>query len=369
MELDRYEPARTLLEAGLQIARACDGRGEIAFCLNVAGGLAEKQGHYAEARSLCQQSLAISSELNHQEAMALATNHLGFLTAFQGEFAEAKRLGERGLAISRALGRPDLIAGALDELVVVTWFTGEYAEMEEYNLEYWRIAQESGDQFLIADALCNLGMLAWLKEGVQGGEVCPSGTEAIAYLEEGVAMFQALGARSKVATHLGNLGQVANSVGQYEQAQRYCREALALASALGDLFFVNYALTSLGYATCRLGDYQTSRHYLLEALRVGHALQVAQTPQALVYYGVLLLSDPALMPAAQPFAKQAQALTLFVVAQSSPQTWHFIKELAARFQAQLEAELPAEIVTVARARGQQLTLAETVTEILQAAGE
>ena len=178
-------------------------------------------------------------------------------------------------------------------------------------------------------------------------------------------MFQALGARLKVATHLGNLGQVANSVGQYEQAQRYCREALALASALGNSFFMNYALTSLGYATCRLGDYHTSRQYLLEALRVGLALQIGHTSEALVYYGVLLTREPAPTLAAQPFARQAQAFTLFVVAQHSFQTWHVIKEMAARLQAQLEVELPPELVTAARTRGECLTVAEAVTEILQ----
>ena len=71
----------------------------------------------------------------------------------------------------------------------------------------------------------------------------------------------------------------------------------------------------------------------------------------------------------QMLAKQAQALTLFVVAQHSPQTWHVFKEMTARLQAQVAAQLPPEMTTTARARGEQLTLAEIIAEVLQEAGD
>src|SRR4029453_18913980 len=155
-----------------------------------------------------------------------------------------------------------------------------------------------------------------------------------------LAMYQAIGHRLQVAMVFGMVGQVANGLGEYEQAERCCREGMLLARELGEPNFANYALTGLGYATCGLGDYLTSRQYLLEALRVGHALQLAHTPEALVYYGVLLMNEPALTPPTPSLDKQAQALTLFVVAKYSPQTWYVFKEMAIRLQTQLPAQCP-----------------------------
>jgi tetratricopeptide (TPR) repeat protein len=369
VELGLYEPARKLLQAGLSLARDLDCREEIAFCLTFLGELTARQGHYQEARNLCQQSLAISSAIDNRVTMARTLLRLVELAAYQGDYAEAKRLVQPTLALSRALDRQDLTAVALDGLGFVTWCLGEYTESEQHYREGLSIAQKIGNQFVMAGALGSLGWLAWIKEGAYGAKVLSPGTEALAYVEKSLALYQTIGHRLQVAMVLGMLGQIANGLGQYELAQRTCQEAIALARKLGEPTFVNYALTNLGYATCRLGDYQTSRQYLLEALRVGLALQLAHTPEALVYYGVLLTSEPVPTPAAQPFARQAQALTLFVVAQHCPQTWQVFKEMAARLQTQLEAELPPEIVAAARAHGEQLTLAEAIAEVLQTAGE
>jgi len=54
-----------------------------------------------------------------------------------------------------------------------------------------------------------------------------------------------------------------------------------------------------------------------------------------------------------------------VVAQHCPQTWHVFKNMAARLETQLAAELPPVLVVAAKTRGEQLTLAEAITEILQ----
>lgn len=364
-ELGLYEPAQILLHAGLKIARACDSRGEIALCLGFMGELAARQGDFYEARDLCRQSLEISSALHDQEAMARALLRLEEFAAYQGDYAEAKRLVQRALVLSRALGRQDLMADALDELGFITWCLGEYVQSEQYYRECLKVSEEIDDRFGMAGALGGLGWLAWIKEGAHGAEILSSGTEALAYVKRSLSMYQALGHRLQVAMLFGMLGQVANGLGEYEQAQRYCREGLALSRQLGEPGFANYALTNLGYATCGLGDYQTSRHYLLEALQVGSTLQIAHTPEALVYYSVLLMHEAASAPAAEAQVKQTQALTWFVVAQHSPQIWHVFREMAARLQTKLVADLPPEAVISAQTRGEQWTIAEAVAEILK----
>ena len=47
-----------------------------------------------------------------------------------------------------------------------------------------------------------------------------------------------------------------------------------------------------------------------------------------------------------------------------PATWQTIKDRAARLQAQLEADLPREVVTAAQERGKSRQLAEVVAELV-----
>ena len=84
------------------------------------------------------------------------------------------------------------------------------------------------------------------------------------------------------------------------------------------------------------------------------------------YFAMLLMKESHGAASPEPFdpQKKTKALELLATVISHPATWQPIKDRATRLQAQLEADLPREVVTAALERGKTRQLAEVVAELV-----
>ncbi|MFZ5878513.1 MAG: tetratricopeptide repeat protein [Chloroflexota bacterium] len=90
--------------------------------------------------------------------------------------------------------------------------------------------------------------------------------EALKWLGQARATWEALSDRVALGQTLVNIGKVHEAQGNYVEAQEYAGQGLALARATGDRAGAAYALNRLGVAAWRLGDHLRARQLNQESL-------------------------------------------------------------------------------------------------------
>lgn len=347
-ELGRYDLARELLQNSLGLARRWAVQAEIAFSLNLLGDIVWEQGDYLAAESLYLESLAISQVVGDQFSMSEALWRLGWLNATtKGSYPTAQSYLQQSLDLLREIGNQAGIALVLDKLGYVTFHLGDYPGAEQYYGESLALFKEIGDRLGTAMAVGGLGLVAW---GYGGTRL----NEAKRFFEESLAICREIGHQSQIQIRLSLLGHVSNSLGSYEEAYRYFQEAWDLANQLDKKSEVWWIVAGLGEAALSSGNFQEARHYLLEALETP---RVPIALEALVSWATLLKQE------ANHEQKQ-QAVEILSLALNHPATAQRYKEKAARLLAELEAELPPEVVVAARAQGQAETVGEVLAKIV-----
>jgi predicted ATPase/transcriptional regulator with XRE-family HTH domain len=384
-ELGHYDLASELLQNSLGLARRWAVQAEVAFSLNLLGDIVWEQGDYLAAESLYLESLAISQAVGDQFSMSEALWRLGWLNATtKGSYPTAQSYLQQSLDLLRETGNQAGIALVLDKLGYVTFHLGEYPESEQYYGESLALFKEIGDRLGTAMAVGGLGLVAW---GYGGTRL----NEAKRFFEESLDICREIGHQSHIQIRLSLLGHVSNSLGSYEEAHRYFQEAWDLAKQLGKKAEVWWIVAGLGEAALGLGNFPEARHYLLEALetpRIPIALEALVNWAALLKKEadgssaavVLPTTDVAANddtssghPVVGVAANQAspahheqkqQAVEILSLALNHPATVQRYKEKAVRLLAELEAELPPEVVGAAREQGQAETVGEVVAKIV-----
>ena len=92
--------------------------------------------------------------------------------------------------------------------------------------------------------------------------------QAVAFLEESVAVYRAAGDEGGIAWSLGMLGEVARNRGDYGQAAALLDESLALARRLGDQWTMYHVLYRLGEMARNRGDYDRAATLYEESLAI-----------------------------------------------------------------------------------------------------
>ena len=111
--------------------------------------------------------------------------------------------------------------------------------------------------------------LAW---SVRGALYAKLGGPARAARERALAGFRASGNLMNTCTTLGDLGLLAMSAGQMEQARGYLEETIDTARALGKRHTEAVARANLGEVMRHLGDWAAARAHLGDALSIYRAL-------------------------------------------------------------------------------------------------
>jgi tetratricopeptide (TPR) repeat protein len=328
------------------------------------GDIANWQTKPALAEERLRKSLALCREIGDPHGAAKSLLGLADLKSTQfGDFAATVELAREGLALCRQLRQPDLVARALHALAWPTSCFGTYRESEAYWQESLAICQKIGNQQGVAISLDCLGWVAYCLGGSGLGQ-------ASDHYQKALAIFRQIGDRKNISAVLGDLALATGDAGNYELAILYGREGLAVAKEINDIHFIIHNLFVLVVVTCSLGDLQASRTYLTEALQLGWESQkVSGEPRILFGFARLLMKESDMAASHEQVAnqKRAKAIELLVVVTNHPATWQLYRDKAAFLLAELEAELPPEVVTTAKARAKSQTLDEVIAEILQAA--
>ena len=159
---------------------------------------------------------------------------------------------------------------------------------------------------------------------------------------------------------LGDLAEAANALGDYAQAEQYVREAFrVLPEGEVDFDRGTWEYRNLGNAACGLGNYADARKYLRRSLELAVSAGM-RSRHLLTLVGV-----------ARVWAKQGEeerALELLVLVVNHRFSWQMAKDQAAPLIAELEAELPPDVVAAAQHRGRARDLDATVAELLDELG-
>jgi predicted ATPase len=255
--LARFEKARELSQASLDILRRLGARREMPLSLNNLGSAAWRLGEYAEARRLYQASLEIYREDHNRRGTAACLFRLGIPAMYLGEHAEAKQLFLESLAIYQEIGDRYGVACCLEYLGNLATGLGEHAEARQLFQASFSICQELDYRPGLACCLVDLGLVAHrLKEHAQAKRLS----------EEGIAIYKEVNDQMGVADGLINLGRVAEALGEYGEAQRLYQESLATYQEVKDPHAMVRGLNDLGVALCALGEYQKAMQCFHAAL-------------------------------------------------------------------------------------------------------
>ena len=306
LNLGRQETAVALLEAGRAYFERVLEPAQLARCLNGLGTAARTAGQYERAQAYCTEQLQVARahHLPHETASAL--NNLGVIVSARGEYAEAIRLHREGLALRRALG----------------------------------------DQVGTASSLINLATAL-----VDSGD----DTQTAALLAEALHISRAFNDARRTAAVLTNLGAAAKRAGRLEEEQAYYQQALEVHRESGHRLGIALALNNLGSVACRRGQTAEARRSLRAALAEAQAGSFDFVAlDALVWLAVLTEQG-----GAGPAALELLALPLTHSAADGETV------AAARgVLTDLSARMEAEVVQAALERGQALTLAQVLDNVL-----
>jgi uncharacterized membrane-anchored protein len=156
------------------------------------------------------------------------------------------------------------------------------------------------------------------------------------------------------------LGEIASVLGEYAEAAQLAQKGLVLAEKCRDPTQVPVCLRVLGLAACGLGDVQGAKRYFRQALET--AMMVRAIPWVLsVFDGIAMLLARE--------GERERALELLSLAFHHPACAQANRDRDASLVAQLEAELPPDVVAAAQERGRARDLDATVAELLVELGE
>jgi tetratricopeptide (TPR) repeat protein len=325
-----------LLQKSLAILRDLGARREMAYALC-----------YLREKPSCQEALAIFEEIGDRRGLALSLEGLACIAYTHGEYRAARQLFQESLAISREIGNQERIARYLHALGYMAWMLGEYGMAKELHQESLVLCREIGDQNGVADALGYLGLdvLYGFKEY----------GEAEQLFHESLAVYEEIGNLYGIGVALSFLGELADVQGEYAEAIQLAQRSLALAKKCRDVTQIPVCLRILGRAACGLGDLQAAKRYFHEAL------ETAMTERAIPWVLSIFDGIPMLLAREGERERALELLTWVVHNQASAQ---ISRDTAAPLVAELEAELPPDVVAAAQARGRARDLEATVAELL-----
>ncbi len=211
--LDRGKEAG---EAGLALAHTLgDQRGE-AYCLAALARVHESEGSYGEAQSCAEQALVLSRQIGDRDIEARSLVMLGILAARTGRMDEAKAHAKAGLALYRSLGNREGEAHALNVASIAS----------------------------------------------------PDAGERRGFLEEALAIAEALGDTARLGIIHQNLGSLFLDLGLYGRGRRHEEAAAALAEQTGSRPLLPFARSVQAWACLALGEPEAAWHLTEEALSV-----------------------------------------------------------------------------------------------------
>ena len=267
--------------------------------------------------------------------MAISLDRQGLFASRLGEQDRARALTESALALFDRVDAPEERAAALNNLSNQSMYVRNLDDALAQ-------ATEAHELFESVGSLWGMGVSLNLRGLALAGLGEPE--QARAVLEQALSYWNRLGNGQGMGRCLLHLGFAICALGDYAKARRVQQMALARLEAVRDASFMPVSLTHLGYAHYFLGDFAAAGEACSQGLRESMRFQ-------LLPWAVYALSGMGLVAARQEEAERA--VTLLTFATEHPLLLGaFTLGEPERVLEELSKDLPADVFTRARVRGQ-----------------
>jgi tetratricopeptide (TPR) repeat protein len=179
--------------------------------------------------------------------------------------ARQQQLIDRVIALLEGSDDPRLLAEAYLRQGDLFTLLRRFTDAERVLLESLRLRRAIGDSDAVRNTLRSLGLLRWHEDRPQ---------EAIAFIEETLAIDRQRGDEHALVGDLSNLGAVLKSMGELERARATLEEALAVfdrpsaSGSTASLLRECYILHNLANVHRELGQVDAAVEYLQRARRI-----------------------------------------------------------------------------------------------------
>ena len=300
-----------------------------------------------QSKAIYQKALTIFEEVGDERGTVETLYRLGVVTAQMGEYPEAQQFYQDSLTRSQKLDRREIIMFCLAELGYIEWAFGNYQIAAERCKESLALSIEIGYPSYKATTLRYLARIAASLGDYQ---------TAKKHLQESIAIYEEIGLRGMKAEALGELASVTVMEQNFSEAEQLAQDSLALCQELEHRIGEITPYTVLGEAALGLSDFKAAEWHFHQALQI--ACEVWQPALAL----------HTLVGLAQLFAvvgDKARAYETATFILHHPVSWQWSRDSLKLLAADLEAELPPEVVAEAQNRARDKTLEGMIEELVK----
>ncbi|MFP4395111.1 MAG: ATP-binding protein, partial [Anaerolineales bacterium] len=332
--------SQSLASAALKLAQRLDIAPVKARALAALGRLAWLGGEYEVAGDHYRQALEIYRAEDDLRGQAKTLDSLGANAWAVGHYDEAQTYFERSQALFRQIGDLSGSANALDHLGVVARDTGDLETAKTCFEQSYRCFRDLDARVSLAYAANHLGGVLAMMGSLE---------DAQPYFEQCIAIGQELGERRIVAYTRYDWGAMLAQRGHPDGGLPMLIESETLFETSGDQFGLILARATLGDIALQNDDPPTARGYYWAAMRSAMALQNLRLMAHALIGWARYLEAVGQPDAAAETLGHAQAL---------PHDVQETGEGEATLLARLEAQLSAEDLAAALARGKAADLAD-----------
>ena len=348
MILGDYDKARRHYQSALLIAEAIHDEISLAQCYAGLGNTAQRQADYDTATRCLQQSLAYWQSSQDKPGLASALQNLGTVALNQGDFATAKRYYQQSLALRREMGNLMGIADNLNNLGIVALYEGDYAQSQHFYQEALPVFRQTQDRYSIALGLNNLGTALYLQQDYAA---------ARQHWEESLAIQRDVGAKQETINTLINLGIASVEEDDFRKAWDYWEEAQAISEQIGNQASSALINNEMAFAYLKRRQPDKAAEHLRRALQFEHEINLTNHVTLDTLAGYALVYEQQQQP-------QRSAELLGLALQNAATTAETKRQRLKPLQGRLAETLEPEALGAALARGEQLSLAAVVAELL-----
>lgn len=293
-----------LCQEALEIARRLGDQQIIATALMFLGDY-QARYEYSWPRTSADltEALSLARQLGDNWLTSLALELSGSAARSRGDLRTAKSLFEESLAQSREVGDPWLISGILDNLGSLEAMGGNYERAALLYDEGLKLRRELRDSGGVAGFLNDMGQMARYQQDY---------ARAAQYLDESLALFKENGQKESTGIVLRNLAWVVRHQGDLDRARALFRESLSIFRELENMEGIVYSLAGMAVVTCDKGQAHDAVKLFTAVDVLFHSTGVALPHSDLAEYARMLREARAdLSPSAFAAARaEGQALDL-----------------------------------------------------------
>ncbi|WP_141611804.1 tetratricopeptide repeat protein [Litorilinea aerophila] len=222
-----YDAANREFHRALSLARALGDREREARILTALGFVALRQRHFAQAATYHREALTLRRQIGDRAGEGASLLSLAqVILHSNGDFSEAEQNLRQALTIQQAIANRWSQAIVFNELGILYYLVGRYGQAMACLEDGRQLAQAIGAEALEAYLVCNMGQVEREQGLAQPGDTDPF-ARSVAYLTESLALAQNLGDKQLETLCLSELALTHSAAGRVDDAIRCAESSLA----------------------------------------------------------------------------------------------------------------------------------------------